>query len=132
MIIWLFCSLFSILFSLNIANDFINRLAQFVLPGNNVFDLSVKFFNINYFAGVFLRHIGGHRDVVVVFAYGFIADQFGEMVGILARGKRLQYPGTVLFSKLVFVSSANKLGRSVNKQYFIVLLAFFKHDNAGS
>src|SRR3989339_1142512 len=58
MIIWLFCSLFSILFSLNIRHDFINRRAQLVLPGDNTRYLGIEFCNINHLAGVFLRSLG--------------------------------------------------------------------------
>jgi hypothetical protein len=108
MIIWSFWLLSFISFFLNIRHNFINRLAQFVLPGNDADDLGVELFDINRLTGVFLRHIGGDCDVVVVFSNGFIVHQFGKMLDVRALGKRIQYPGAVFFAQLVFISATDK------------------------
>ena len=116
---------------LQIRHNFINCFSQFVLPGNDAGNLGVEFCNINHLAGVFLRHIGGDRDVVFVFPNGFIVDQRGKMLDVRACSKRLQYPGAIFIGEFVFVAPANKFGGGVYKEGFVVLLALFEHDNAG-
>lgn len=127
-----FCTVFFILFrALQIRHDFINRRAQIVLPGNDGGDLGIEFLDIDDLAGIFLRPIGGYRDVVVVFFNGFIVYQFSKMLDVRALGKGIQYPGAVFFAQLVFISATDKFGGGVNKEGFVALLAFFQHDDAG-
>lgn len=100
---------------LNLRNNLINLITQNLFPRHNALDFCVQLGNVDDLAGVLLLHIGGYRQVIILFRNLVLVHKTAEIVLILAVNERGHDFCNVVLSQLVVVCNLNKFFRGINK-----------------
>lgn len=110
---------------LNLRNNLINLVTQHLFPRHDALDFCVQLGNVDDLAGVLLLHIGGYRQVIILFRNLVVIHKTAEIVLILAVNERCHNFCNVVLGQFVIVRDLDKFFRGINKQRLVLCLALF-------
>ena len=118
--------------SLNLSHNLINLSSELRLPGYDLCNLCIEFFDINYFFGILLLDIATHCDIIVIVCYRCIIDQCTKILDILTITVSGQNFLSILLCEGIFGVSSDKFSRCIDKEGFVVGFIFFEYNNTSS
>lgn len=99
--------------------------------GNDLLDLGIELYNVDFLSGVLGFHIGGNGEIIVIVRNFLIVHQMREVCFLGSLCKGIHDSFDVRQCQLVVVRYLDTLSGSINKQRFVVGLVFFQHHNTG-
>ena len=93
--------------------------------GNDLLDLGIELYNVDFLSGVLGFHIGGNGEIIVIVRNFLIVRQMREVCFLGSLCKGIHDFFDVRQCQLVVVRYLDTLSGSINKQRFVVGLVFF-------
>lgn len=116
---------------LDVGNQVVNLMTEFVLAGNNLLDLGIENININDLACVLLLNVAVDGEVVTIVGDVGIADECGTVRRVGAGDVPLHDMPDILRHEFVLVALVLELLGGINEQRLVVALVLLEDDDAG-